>query len=192
MNRYGKISFFVLVFLIFLTNLNGSDTVKKQYSWHGFEFDYPASWTINLDKIDNGRKYLSLDSESSPRVSLQLTLMESLSFLEEKHKKNPVLASVAFGLSVALRLAGDKKNKIGLSYGQITLSKDRALLARFTVPKRTGQGYIHVDSFHQVSGSKVFFGMIMHEDIKAGVLETSKYSSKITEVYEIIKSITIK
>lgn len=168
----------------------------KMYTWHDFQLTYPSHWSIALDQDVGEAHQIRLVSDQAETSSIILNLLEEFPAPDEAYTATPVMASVSFGLDVALQLAGEYgESAIAVSYGNIQLADGPALTARFmvTAPDPEMMGFYTLDCFHARSEDtgSAFFGMLLNTGTRGKIIDNPTYHQYISEAYTIAKSVVI-
>lgn len=190
---------FFLTGLILLLTICGNlsfaqEDERKHYRWKGFSFSYPDGWDIVLDKKVDAMKAVKLVGKRGPdQVDIVFSLMEEAPvgvINDEKYAEMPVLSSLAFGMSSALKLAGEEgEPAIATTYRSIELSSGPALSAVFTIMPPGANVYL-LESFHQFSADKkqFFAGNLVTVSRRGGANTRPDYGRLIQEAYAVIRS----
>lgn len=195
--------FFVVVTVSFLCLLVGASTFAQEesefeiYAWGDFEFAYPAEWEVVLENDVEGVRHVKLVAAETEDVSILMSLFEEFTETDEQYEEMPVMASVSFGLSSALRLAGTYgESAIALNYRSLELADGPVLSAVFTImsPDSNVKELYMLECFHDMSAEKdiAFFGIILTKGKRGQLIENPKYVQYIEEAYAIARSISIE
>lgn len=166
----------------------------KTYTWQNFQFTYPDHWTIGLDQDNGDTHQVKLLADEAETNSVFLSFIKNFAVPNEEYAKNPVMASISFGLGPALKLAGSYgESAISLSFGSITLTNGPILSARFLIsapePERTE--FYMLECFHVFSEEKqaASFVMLISKGIRGQVIENPAHHQKVAEAYAIARSL---
>lgn len=195
--------FFVVVTVSFLCLFVGTSTFAEEdntfeiYAWSDFEFTYPAEWDVVLENDVEGVRHVKLVAAETEDVSILVSLFEEFTEIDEHYEEMPVMASVSFGLGLALKLAGSHgESAIALNYRSLEFADGPVLSAVFTImPPDSNVKEVHMlECFHDMSDEKdkAFFGMILSKGKRGQLIENPKYAQYIEEAYAIARSISIE
>ena len=184
---------------VFLFLLGGTLTFAQDitsYTWQDFQLVYPAHWAIVGEQDVGDTHQLKLVSDQAETITVFLNLIKNFSAPNEEYKTKPVMASVSFGLDLALKLAGSYgESAIALSYGSIELADGPVLSARFMIsaPDPETKIFYSLECFHTFSETKgmAFFGMLLSRGTKGRITENPIYHQYVAEAYAIIRGVTI-
>ena len=172
---------------------------EKTFKKGIFGFTYPdKGWALEELPPPTGKKStnIKLTASGTPPLSIVLTWDDSIGELSEKDKeaRSPVTAS-AFGLPIALSLAGNKSENIVQSVGLINLSDLSDLSARFTILKPGSPKTMNLDAFvllPQDTPGNILMGAIISEGSQQQTDLTDEYYDRLYEAYGIVQTMAFK
>lgn len=166
----------------------------KTYTWQNFEFTYPVHWSIVLDQDSGEAHHVKLVADQDERYSVFLSVIKNFPEPDEAYLKNPVMASISFGLGPALKLAGDYgESAIALSVGSFASTDGPILTARFLIsaPDPENKEFYVLECFHVFSEEKkmAYFVMLSSQGMRGQVNDNPTYYQHAAEAYTIARSI---
>lgn len=188
----------VIIILLFLLLFSGvmsfaQTPPPKTYTWNQFQFTYPQHWSLVEDQEVEHTRQVRLIVEQQEGIQILLSLMDPFPGPDEQYKKLPVMASVSYGLGLALKLAGQSGDSaIALSYGSIELADGPHSSARFTIAQPDTREFHTLECFHYIAADMAYFGIILSKGLKGQVVENLMYHQYVADAYAIIRSLVIK
>jgi len=194
MARIISVMVFSILLILMALSVSYAKETDKSYTWKGFELTYPSGWNLSQEKDipELGRVVVLTQSKQSLEVTIALA--DKLSGDDaKKDKATPATLAMAFGMPMALKLAGKNESAISITYGNIVLSNSRVLSTRFTVALPNIPDVYNFECFSTTSGNKLFVGAIQSSSKKGHVPEdNASYRKAFQEAYQIVKSVTVK
>lgn len=181
--------------IAYATDEENEAEAKKSYQWQNFSFEYPETgW--KLEQLDNDKHTMNmrLTSNRDPQLGIILTLRNDMPELDDEYDENPAMASVAFGLPIALNLAEKQEDRVALTFSQINFDEHWELAARFQVSDAEGSGFQLVEAFHYFPEAEQagVLGAVISRGQKGDVKEDAAYYNYIYQAYDIIQSLKVK
>ncbi|MBD3307722.1 hypothetical protein GF339_14895 [candidate division KSB3 bacterium] len=177
------------------TPLVAQEAEEEVYTWEAFEFTYPSHWDIVIDEDVNEMRQVKLVANADEDVIVLLSLMPEFPDPDDAYWEMPAMASVSFGLGLALNLAGEHgEAAVALHYGSIELAYGPATSARFTVMKPDAEDVYALECFHFYAEEEemAYFGMVVSKTWKGQTLDDPLYAEYAEEAFGIVRSLIIE
>lgn len=194
------IAFTACLITLSASAVNAEEAIQeKVYKKGAFSLSYPQEgWQLTEMPSAEGKSSTNVKivAKGSPALSIVLNWDKSLGEITEaeKNTRSPITAS-AFGIPIALSIAGNKSENIIRSVGLINLAEMSDLSTRFIITTPGSQKITTLDSFiympEEVPGN-IVMGAIISEGSQDFEKQSEEYFDRLYEAYLIVQSIALK